>query len=185
MATGRFGAYDLTANTPQSLAQGETDRYTACSVSLCNRGKNPVKVSVAITSSVNIISNAEYIDRDVELLPNCVLERTGIAIKANEFITVSSDTDNVSAVAWGVESGDTISVSAIPTNQAGVNQPMTYTTRTETVGLTTYYYVTGTGLSNTLYLHALETWPRIARYPNAYNTVKNVDGTKTVRVWTV
>jgi len=62
---------------------------------------------------------------------------------------------------------------------------MTYTTRTETVGLTTYYYVTGKGLSNALYLHALETWPRIARYPNAYNTVKNVDGTKTVRVWTV
>lgn len=116
MATGRFGAYDLSANTPQSLAQGQTDRYTACSVSLCNRGKSPVKVSIGITTTVNLISPTDYLDKDVELFPNCVLERTGIAIKANEFLTVSSDTDNVSAVAWGVESGEPISVSAIPTN---------------------------------------------------------------------
>jgi len=115
MATGRFGAYDLSANTPQSLAQGQTDRYTACAVSLCNRGKSPVKVSIAITTTVNSISDLDYLDKDVELFPNCVLERTGIAIKSSQYITVSSDTASVSAVAWGVESGDTISVSAIPT----------------------------------------------------------------------
>lgn len=116
MATGRFGAYDLSADSPQSLAQGETDRFTALSVSLCNRGKQPVKVSIAITTSVNIIDNSEYIDKDVELLPNTVLERTGLAIKQNQYITVESDSANVSAVAWGVESGATVSVAAIPTN---------------------------------------------------------------------
>jgi hypothetical protein len=116
MATGRFEAYDLTADIPQSLAQGQTDRFTACAVSICNRGKAPIKISIAITTTVNIISSQEYIDKDVELLPNCVLERNGIAIKQGEYITVVSDSDNVSAVAWGIESGDPVSVQAIPAN---------------------------------------------------------------------
>ena len=72
MASGRFGAYDLTANTAQSIAQGETDRWTACSISLCNRNNVPVKVGIAITDTVNAIGGLEYIDEGVELLPNTV-----------------------------------------------------------------------------------------------------------------
>ena len=115
MATGRFGAYDLTANTAQSLAQGETDRFTACNVSLCNRNTVPVKVGIGITTTVNALSNLEYIDKDVELLPNTVLERTGVAIKSGQYITVIADNSNVSASAWGIEAGDAVSVTAIPT----------------------------------------------------------------------
>jgi|TARA_B100001094_G_scaffold252453_1_gene250480 hypothetical protein len=113
--SGRFGAEDLVANLPQSLAQGTTDRYTACSVSMCNRNTQPVKVGIAITSTVNAISGLEYIDKDVELLPNTVLERTGIAIKKGQYITVVSDGARISATAWGVSAGDPdSSVVAIP-----------------------------------------------------------------------
>ena len=115
MATGRFGAYDLTANTAQSLAQGETDRFTACSISLCNRNNVAVKVGIAITDTVNSIALNEYIDKDVELLPNTVLERTGVAIKAGQYITVQADGARVSATAWGIEAGVTVAVTAIPT----------------------------------------------------------------------
>lgn len=115
MASGRFGAYDLTANTAQSLAQGETDRYTACNVSLCNRNSVPIKVGIAITTTVNAISDLEYIDKDVELLPNTVLERTGVAIKAGQYITAIANGANVSASCWGIEAGDAVSVTAIPT----------------------------------------------------------------------
>ncbi len=115
MASGRFGAYDLTANTAQSLAQGTTDRWTACSISLCNRNNTPVKVGIAITETVNAISNLEYIDKDVELLPSTVIERTGIAIKQGQYITVIADGARISAIAWGVEAGDPVSVTAIPT----------------------------------------------------------------------
>tara|TARA_B100001057_G_scaffold470968_1_gene532825 strand:- start:397 stop:1476 length:1080 start_codon:yes stop_codon:yes gene_type:complete len=106
MASGRFGAEDLVANLPQSLAQGTTDRWTACSISMCNRNNVSVKVGIAITETVNSISNLEYIDKDVELLPNTVLERTGIAIKKGQYITVISDGARISATAWGVEAGD-------------------------------------------------------------------------------
>ena len=115
MASGRFGAYDLTANTAQSLAQGTTDRWTACSISLCNRNNRPVKVGIAITETVNAISNLEYIDKDVELLPSTVIERTGIAIKQGQHITAIADGARISATAWGVEAGDPVSVTAIPT----------------------------------------------------------------------
>ena len=115
MASGRFGAYDLTANTAQSLAQGATDRWTACSISLCNRNNVPVKVGIAITDAVNTISNLEYIDKDVELLPSTVLERTGVAIKQGQYITVIADGARISATAWGVEAGDAVGVTPIPT----------------------------------------------------------------------
>lgn len=115
MASGRFGAYDLTANTAQSLTQGTTDRYTACSVSLCNRNNVPVRVGIAITTTVNAISNLDYIDEGVELLPNTVLERTGIAVKLGQYITCIADGARVSASAWGVEAGDAVAVTAIPT----------------------------------------------------------------------
>ena len=49
MATGRFEAFDLAANTPQSLAQGTTDNNTVASVSLVNRGNFNCKVSIAIS----------------------------------------------------------------------------------------------------------------------------------------
>lgn len=115
MATGRFGAYDLVANTAQSIAQGETDRFTACSVSLCNRSNVPIKVGIGITDTVNAIALIEYIDKDVELLPSTVIERTGIAIKQGQYITVIADGARVSATAWGIEAGDTVAVTAIPT----------------------------------------------------------------------
>jgi len=114
MASGRFGAEDLVANLAQSIAQGTTDRYTACSVSLCNRNTVPVKVGIAITDSANTITLDEYIDKDVELLPNTVLERTGVAIKQGQYITVIADGARVSATAWGVAAGDAVNVTPIP-----------------------------------------------------------------------
>lgn len=118
MATGRYGAYDLIGGVKQSLCQGETDRYTAVTVSLVNRRNDNVKVSIAISTNVNDADDADFIDKDVELYPKTVLERTGIAIKAGQYITVESDKDLVSAVAYGVESGAAVSVTPIPTNTA-------------------------------------------------------------------
>lgn len=114
MSSGRFGAEDLIANLAQSIAQGTTDRYIACSISLCNRNNQPVKVGIAITDAANTIANDEYIDKDVELLPSTVIERTGIAIKQGQYITVIADGARVSATAWGVAAGDPVNVTPIP-----------------------------------------------------------------------
>ena len=74
-----------------------------------------MNVGIAITDTVNAISGLEFIDEGVELLPNTVLERTGIAIKAGQFITCIANGSRISATAWGIEAGDTVAVTAIPT----------------------------------------------------------------------
>jgi len=115
MATGRFEAYDLAPNTIQSLAQGETDGMTVCSVNMVNRGNFDAYVSLAISTTVNSISLLDYIEKDIELRPGGVILRTGIAIKKDEYITAVTTYDHISAVAWGVSDGETdASVTAIP-----------------------------------------------------------------------
>ena len=57
----------------------------------------------------------EIDDKDVELLPSTVIERTGIAIKQGQYITVIADGARISATAWGVAAGDPVSVTPIPT----------------------------------------------------------------------
>lgn len=117
MSTGRYGAYSLVANTAQSLTQGTTVGPKICSVNMVNRGNFAVRVSIAISTTVNSISNLDYIDRDIELLSKGVIERTGIAITQGQFITVSADTVGVSATCWGADSGEAVDPvpTAIPT----------------------------------------------------------------------
>ena len=114
MATGRFGAFDLTPGTAQSLAQGATDGMTVCNINLVNRGNFDAQVSIAISTSANSISALDYIEKDITLQAGGVLERTAVAIKQGEYITVQTSYDHISAVAWGVSDGDAVVVTAIP-----------------------------------------------------------------------
>lgn len=56
---------------------------------------------------MNNPANADWIEYGTEILPKGVLERTGITIAKNEYLTVRSSNNNVSAVCWGVTVGDT------------------------------------------------------------------------------
>ena len=112
MATGRFGAFDLTPGTAQSLAQGATDGMTVCNINLVNRGNFDAQVSIAISTSANGISALDYIEKDITLQAGGVLERTAVAIKQGEYITVQTSYDHISAVAWGVSDGDAVVVTA-------------------------------------------------------------------------
>jgi len=121
MASGRYGAFDLRADVPQSIATGQTDRWTACSISIVNRGNDDAKISIGIGETLNVLSNEDYIEKDLVVGSTVVLERTGIAIKVGQYITILSDSDNVSAVAWGVESGDPTSHTPVIPNVSFVD----------------------------------------------------------------
>lgn len=106
MAYGILGYRDMIANTPRSVAVCNTSKAAIVAVNLCNRNTQPMRVSIAITDAEDLIEDLDYIEKDVEILPNCVLLRTGVAISSGQYITVSTNLDRMSAVVYGMETGD-------------------------------------------------------------------------------
>jgi hypothetical protein len=102
MPTGRLGIADLTANTLTTLYTCPSQTFTVASVSVCNRNSTDVTFRMAISES-DTPTNAEYIEFDVLLTPNGVLERTSLVLDAGKKIVVRSNNDDVSVVAFGIE----------------------------------------------------------------------------------
>ena len=102
MATGRLGIADLTAATNTTLYTVPATTFSVLSVNICNRGSSTANVRIAIAAAATPL-NGEYIEYDAQVLPNGVLERTGIIADAAKLIVVRSSNNDVSATAYGIE----------------------------------------------------------------------------------
>lgn len=102
MATGRLGAADLSAAANTSLYTVPADTFSVVTVSLCNRSTGTRSVRIAVASSATPL-DSEYIEFDADVLANGVLERTGIVADAGKIIVVRSNSTDVSAVCYGIE----------------------------------------------------------------------------------
>ena len=111
--SGILGTHDLTGGVTQSIYACDTDQFTTANISLCNRHNVAVKVTLAITDAENAFAAARYIEYETELKPKGVLERTAVIVPEGKFLTVLSSHNNLSAAAWGIRAGNTVSVSAI------------------------------------------------------------------------
>lgn len=106
MAVGRLGAWEIFPSIVQSVYKCTTDDATVINISICNRGEYPSYVRVAITAAENTATLDEYIEYDVRLEPKGVLERSGLVLPANHYVTVRATGEKTSVVLWGYELGD-------------------------------------------------------------------------------
>ncbi len=102
MATGTLGSSDLSANTNTTVYTVPADTYSVFTASFCNRGSNTsnIRLSVGTGDTPNA---QEYLEYDVSLGPNGVLERTGIVAEANKKVVVRSSQASVTCMIMGIE----------------------------------------------------------------------------------
>jgi len=108
MVAKRFGALDLIANTDTILMSGTTGFSTTLNVRFVNRTTSPVRIRLALvdepqSTALTNLSLEDYLEYDVEIRPNGVLENTGIVIPEDYSLVVRSDSNNVTAIAFGFE----------------------------------------------------------------------------------
>ena len=71
-------------------------------MNFCNRGSNTANIRLA-TSTGDSPGGNEYLEYDVSIGPNGVLERTGIVIDATKKVVVRSTQTSVTAMVMGIE----------------------------------------------------------------------------------
>jgi hypothetical protein len=102
MPTGRLGAADLLAATNTTIYTVPASTFAVVTVSICNRNATNVTVRLAVAASASP-TNAEFVEYDVQVGPNGVLERTGLVLDAARLIVARSSAANVTAMVYGIE----------------------------------------------------------------------------------
>ena len=100
MASGKLGSADLTAETDTLLFTSGATPQTF-NVRFANRNSTAVKVRVAIGTGASP-TTTDYVDYDVTVLANGILEDTGLVASSGEKVWARSDTANVSVRAHGM-----------------------------------------------------------------------------------
>lgn len=106
MPTGRLGATNITttsSNTTVYTVPAST--FSVVSINICNRSSSAnATIRLAIASS-GTPGTDEWIEFDTAIVPNGVLERTGLVMDTgkNLVLVVTSATPTVTAVCYGIE----------------------------------------------------------------------------------
>lgn len=102
MASGKLGSADLAAATVTLLYTVPASTRATVNIRVANRNASAAKIRVAIGTGASPDA-ADYVDYDITVPGNGILEDTGIVCGAGEKIWVRSDTANVSVRVHGFE----------------------------------------------------------------------------------
>jgi len=103
MANGILGTpADLGAGSNTTIYTCPATTFAVVTINVANRATQARNIRIGISSNANP-SNAEWIEYDSELLGNGVIERSGIVVDAGKNIVVRSNSTDVSAMVFGIE----------------------------------------------------------------------------------
>ena len=103
MASGVYGKSDLTAATWTEIVAPPASGVKVTTLNIVNRSDANRKVRVALSADTTV-TDEEYIEYNVTIPANGVLERTGIVCSANNGLYVYADGTGVTAIAYGMDS---------------------------------------------------------------------------------
>lgn len=102
MPSGVLGKANLTAGADTLVYTVPASTVATINIRVANRNAETAKIRVAIGTEANPTA-ADYIDYDIPLSANGILEDTGLVCSSGEKVWVTSDVSNVSARVHGFE----------------------------------------------------------------------------------
>lgn len=102
MASGLLGTANPTAATNTTLYTVPAGKLSTVNASITNRGSGLAKVRLALAAAASP-TTSEWLEYDVPLPANGVLERTGIVMEAGKLLVVYTDVATVSCNVFGFE----------------------------------------------------------------------------------
>jgi hypothetical protein len=107
MANGILGSVDLPAADYTGVYLVPEDTFSVVTVSICNKNSTSITVRLAIAKTdptgATLPAADDYLEYETEILPNGVLERTGIVIDASRQIYARSSATNTAVMVYGIE----------------------------------------------------------------------------------
>tara|TARA_X000000368_G_scaffold363482_1_gene308661 strand:- start:78 stop:398 length:321 start_codon:yes stop_codon:yes gene_type:complete len=103
MASGILGQSALAASTNTTVYTVPASTHAVVNISVVNRSASaaaPVRLALSTTGSPG---NAEWIEYDVSVPKNGVLERTAISLNATKNIVAYTTSADVSVSVYGIE----------------------------------------------------------------------------------
>ena len=101
MASGKLGSANLAAGAATLVYTVPASTVATINIRVANRNA-AAKIRVAIGTGANPAA-ADYIDYDISLAANGILEDTGLVCSAGEKVWVTADVSNVSVRVHGFE----------------------------------------------------------------------------------
>ena len=107
MANGILGSADLSAATYTGIYLVPENTFSVVTINVVNKNSTSITVRLAVakTDSLGATLPAadDYLEYDVEVLPNGVLERTGIVVDESRQIYARSSAANTAVMVYGIE----------------------------------------------------------------------------------
>lgn len=106
--TGILGSVNLLNGPSQAIYVNDKSAASVVTVNVCNRNTTRSALIRIAVSTTETPTDNDWIEYDIEVGPNGVLERSGVWVDSLEYVVVRSNMPNVNTMVWGISKGSTV-----------------------------------------------------------------------------